>query len=161
MAPAKTDAIVLHATGKGRFQVEAQNGTSTILVDEPVASGGTGLGPSPYDLLATALGACTLMTIRLYVERKGIHLQDAKVRVSHSRDALHGKDNFKREILLQGALTDEQRTRILQVADRCPVHMTMTRGSDVSTSVITNQAVFDGQAVPDCQHAGDMSEACG
>src|SRR6202012_5156374 len=134
MEPAKTDAIVLHATGKGRFQVEAQNGTSTILVDEPVAAGGTGLGPSPYDLLATALGACTLMTIRLYVERKGIHLDDIKVRVSHSRDALHGKDNFEREILSMHNLTDKQRTHILQIAARCPPNMTMTHGSAVSSS---------------------------
>jgi putative redox protein len=161
MEPAKTDAIILHATGKGKFQVEAQNGSSTILVDEPVTFGGTGLGPSPYDLLATALGACTLMTIRLYVDRKGIRLDDVKVRVSHSRDALRAKDSFKREILLQGPLTDEQRARILEIADRCPVHMTMTRGSDVATTVVTDRGSFNGQAVPDCQHAGDMSEACG
>jgi uncharacterized OsmC-like protein/fermentation-respiration switch protein FrsA (DUF1100 family) len=107
-----------------------------LLADEPAAVGGSDLGPSPYDLLLMALGACTSMTIRLYAERKGLALDDVEVRLRHER--IHNADcdascggadarieRITREIDLTGALSPAERARILEIAERCPVHRTL------------------------------------
>src|SRR5262245_41159216 len=104
------EGVEARETGRGKFQVEIRAGGSTILADEPVEVGGEGIGPTPYDLLGSALGACTVMTLRLYADRKGWPLKSATVRVLHRRAA---RDRFAREIVLEGPLSDEQRRRLL------------------------------------------------
>lgn len=115
----------------------------TLFVDEPKSVGGTDAGPNPYDLLLGALGACTSMTLRLYANRKGIPLEGVKVRLRYGKihavdcaacETKVGKiDRIDREIELLGTLTEEQRQRLLEMADRCPVHRTMTSEIDIVT----------------------------
>jgi putative redox protein len=114
-----------------------------ILADEPLAYGGSNRGLSPYGLLSAGLGACTSMTIRMYARHKGWPLEHVSVDVSH--DKMHAQDaeepsgekidTWKRRISLSGALTDEHRARLLQIADKCPVHRTLERSSKVITEL--------------------------
>ncbi|MEM7075167.1 MAG: bifunctional alpha/beta hydrolase/OsmC family protein [Pseudomonadota bacterium] len=118
-----------------------------LLADEPAAYGGTNLGPSPYGLLSAGLGACTSMTIRMYARRKGWPLRHVSVDVSH--DKVHAQDaaslgderadSFTRVIRLEGALTTDQRMRLLEIADKCPVHRTLERGAQVHTTLLEPQ----------------------
>jgi putative redox protein len=111
------------------------------LADEPEAYGGTNKGMTPYGFLAAGLGACTSMTIRMYARRKGWPLENVSVDISHSKvhaqDAGAGAsdkiDAFHREIRLTGDLSQDQRTRLLEIADRCPVHRTLERSSEIIT----------------------------
>jgi putative redox protein len=106
-----------------------------IRADEPAAVGGSGLGLSPYQLLSAALAACTSMTIRLYARRKGLALDHVAVDVTHDRihaadcadcETKEGRiDRFRRVVRLSGALTEAERARLLEIADRCPVHRTL------------------------------------
>lgn len=113
-----------------------------LLADEPLAYGGTNRGMSPYGYLAAALGACTSMTIRMYARRKGWPLKDISVDVSH--DKMHAQDSgtldkidgFRRVISLQGSLDAQQRERLLEIADKCPVHKTLERSSKVITELL-------------------------
>jgi putative redox protein len=112
-----------------------------LLADEPEAYGGTNRGLSPYGFLSAGLGACTSMTIRMYARRKGWPLDDVSVDVCHDKvhaqDAESGgtakADKFTRVIRLEGDLDDEQRGRLIEIADKCPVHRTLTRSSEVVT----------------------------
>ena len=111
--------------------------------DEPLAYGGTNRGMSPYGFIAAGLGACTSMTIRMYARRKGWPLDHVRVDVCHEKmhaqDAKAGTgdkiDSFRREIHLEGDLTDEQRSRLMEVADKCPVHRTLERTSRIVTTL--------------------------
>ena len=146
-------------TGAGRFQVRARTPGGEIVLDEPAAAGGLGSGPSPYDLLSAALGACTLMTIRLYAERKAWPLRSVVVRVAHRREALEAQDRFAREIVLTGPLSPEQRARLKEIAEKCPVHRTLERGSEIGT--VLAELPFEGRLDPaPIEHARDMDEAC-
>jgi putative redox protein len=112
-----------------------------VLADEPTSHGGTDRGMSPYGFLAAGLGACTSMTIRMYARRKGWPLDHVSVDVTH--DKVHAQDaasraeakadNFTRRIRLTGNLTDDQRQRLLEIADKCPVHRTLERSSAIET----------------------------
>lgn len=152
------ETIVIDETKAGAFQVLVTAGSSTFLVDEPVAAGGLGTGPNPYDLLSAALGSCSLMTMRLFADRKKWPLERIRVKVTHRRDGLAGRDHFLRDIQLFGALDDEQRARIIAVSKRCPVHLTIERGSDVETVLSAN--VPPDAAPAGCEHLLDMNEAC-
>ncbi len=109
------------------------------LADEPEAYGGTNRGMSPYGFLSAGLGACTSMTIRMYARRKGWPLTHVHVDVCHDKmhaqDASGGEkiDGFIREIYLEGTLTDEQCQKLLEIADKCPVHRTLERASKITT----------------------------
>lgn len=153
------DAILVRETGAGLFQVDIQAGGAHVLADEPVEFGGMGSGPDPYDLLAAALGACTTMTLRLYARRKGWPLEGVSVRVSHARGSLDARDLFRREITVSGALDEGQRTRLAEIADRCPVHQTLERGADVVTRFAPPATLGEERATG--LHMRDMSEACG
>ncbi|MEM7718652.1 MAG: bifunctional alpha/beta hydrolase/OsmC family protein [Pseudomonadota bacterium] len=114
------------------------------VADEPMAYGGTNQGMSPYGFLSAGLGACTSMTIRMYARRKGWALDHVSVDVSHDKvhaqDAETSKavriDSFRREIRLEGSLDTEQRQRLLEIADKCPVHRTLETGAKVETILV-------------------------
>jgi putative redox protein len=153
------EGVEVAETGAGRFQVEVRAAGTRFLADEPASVGGLGSGPTPYDLLASALGACTVMTLRLYAEKKGWPLVSTKVRVVHRRSGLEGKDRFAREIVLEGALAPEQRRRLLEIANRCPVHLSLERGAEVIT--ILAETPLAGGLDPDPrEHMSDMEQAC-
>ena len=113
------------------------------LADEPLPYGGTNKGMTPYGFLASGLGACTSMTIRMYARRKGWKLDHVWVDVSHNKvhaqDASTGSgdkiDSFKRVIHLEGTLTSDERARLLEIADKCPVHRTLEKSSQVVTEL--------------------------
>ena len=128
------------ATG---FPQQIQVGAHQLSADEPIESGGTDTGPSPYDLLLAALGSCTSMTIGLYARRKNWPLQEVVVSLWHSKihaadcaecETREGKiDRIEREIQLIGSLTSEQRSKLMEIADKCPVHRTLTSEINIRT----------------------------
>jgi putative redox protein len=155
----ETESVLVEETGGGRFQVAVHAGRSTFFADEPAAVGGLGSGPGPYDLMSAALGSCTAMTLRLYAERKGWPLMRVKVRVEHVRATLNARDRFEREIIIEGDLDDAQRARLLDIANHCPVHLTLERGADVRTALAPpSEAAAD--LTESGQHMRHMKEAC-
>jgi len=136
-------AVVVRETGQGRFQQEITVGRHGFLADEPVEVGGLDSGPGPYDLLLAGLGACTAMTLRLYAERKALPLEGVTVELRHSRihavdcencETKEGMlDRIDRAITMRGTLDAEQRRRLLEIADKCPVHRTLTSEIDIRT----------------------------
>jgi uncharacterized OsmC-like protein len=133
---APAGAVAVAEAGTGHFaQVISVGGRHTLLADEPVNFGGTDTGPSPYDLLLAGLGACTTMTMRMYAERKGLALSRASVTLRH--DKIHAEDcescetrvgridRIAREIMLEGDLDEATRVKLLEIADKCPVHRTL------------------------------------
>ncbi|MEX1011929.1 MAG: OsmC family protein [Balneolaceae bacterium] len=110
-------------------------GPHEIIADEPERSGGKNLGPDPYDLLLMSLGTCSVVTLRMYAERKGWPLEDIYVELRHFRDHASdcddcsdpGKkiDKIEKEFIFRGELTEEQKTRLLEIADKCPVNRTL------------------------------------
>jgi len=132
---------VCEADAEGFLQDVVSGPRHHALADEPQSYGGTDRGMSPYGFLAAALGACTSMTVRMYARRKGWPLEHISVDVTHdkvhaqdagTRDAVK-VDRFHRVIRLDGALDDDQRARLLEIADKCPVHKTLEAGAEVTT----------------------------
>ncbi len=136
-------AVLVTENGNGRFGQDIVAGPHLLHADEPADAGGRNGGPTPYQLLSAALGACTTMTMRLYADHKKWPLERASVTVRHDRihaedcadcEKREGKiDVFEREIRLEGPLDDEQRRRILEIADKCPVHRTLHSEIRVNT----------------------------
>ena len=148
--------VSVEETGEGAFQVEVTAGGARFIADEPVEVGGLGSGPTPYDLLAGGLGACTAMTLRLFARRKGLKLEPVKVEVAHSRTSA-GTDLFVRRIHLDGELSPEQRTRLIEIAERCPVHKTLEKGAAIETAAGEGPKAAVEQPT---QHARDMEQLC-
>jgi putative redox protein len=124
----------VHDSGPGSLKVEITTGGQTFPGDEPVDQGGTGIGPNPYDLLSAALATCTAITMRLYADHKGWPLEHISVNVNHRKETgVTPPDVFHRSVTLSGPLDDEQRQRLLQIAERCPVHRTLTTSSRIVT----------------------------
>jgi len=145
-ADAVPDGVVrVRETGLGRFQQEVRAGKHRLLADEPVSNGGLDTGPDPYGYLLSALGACTSMTIRMYAERKKIPLTRTTVELRHSRiyaadcadcETEEGMvDHIDRVIHLEGNLTEEQRAKLLEIADKCPIHRTLTSEIHIKTAL--------------------------
>ena len=143
---ASEDIIVeVEETLTGTYMQSARSGRHVLNVDEPRALGGNDAGPGPYEYLLMGLGACTTMTLRMYAERKDIPLSRVRVRLSHRKvhandcadcDTRDGKvDEITREIELEGDLDDQHRQRLMQIADRCPVHRTLTSEIKVCSSL--------------------------
>ena len=151
------EAVVIEETGKGTFQVRVDTGDHVFLMDEPVDYGGLGSGPNPFDLLSAALGACTVMTMKLYARRKGWTLDPLRVRVTHRKGSGGTRDRFDRTLEL-GEVTDEQREGLLKIAQRCPVHLLLERGADVTATVASEKLEVP---VPDALYAQEIDEACG
>jgi len=151
--------VVVAETGAGRFQVEVAAGRTRFLADEPVAVGGLGSGPSPYELLSAALGACTAMTLRLYAEQKKWLLARVKVEVTHEkRRDRTPPDLFTRAVVLEGSLDATQRARLIEIAGRCPVHRTLEGGASIAT--VATDATPVAPAADGGAHARDMAETC-
>jgi putative redox protein len=135
--------VVVAETGAGKFAQYALDGRHRLAADEPVDVGGDDTGPGPYELLLMSLGACTSMTLRLYAERKKIPLERAIVRLKHAKryyddckdcgDKPVMLDHIEREIELVGALSEEQRASLLEIAEKCPVHRTLTSKIIINT----------------------------
>jgi putative redox protein len=129
------DGEVVARTQPGSFRTEVQLGAHALVADEPRSVGGTDLGPTPYDLLSAALATCTSMTLKMYADHKKLALTAATVAVEHGKvhaedcsdcEKADGKiDEFRRSISLEGDLSEAQRQRMLEIADRCPVHRTL------------------------------------
>ncbi len=135
---------VAEADAEGFLQDVNAGPSHHTLADEPEAYGGTNKGMTPYGFLSAGLGACTSMTIRMYARRKKWALDHVSVDVSHDKVHAQDADNdqgfridtFRREIRLEGDLDDEQRARLLEIADRCPVHRTLEHGAQVETILL-------------------------
>jgi putative redox protein len=142
-AAAAPKTVVVRETRRGRLQQEVTVGRHRFLADEPIDVGGLDSGPGPYDLLLAALGACTAMTLRLYAERKALPLERVTVALTHDR--IHAADcaecetkegmidHIERAIMLRGALDAAQRQRLMEIADKCPVHRTLTSEVNIRT----------------------------
>lgn len=158
-AEASSEAVRVEETGVGKFQVAVQAGPTRFLADEPVDVGGLDSGPSPYDLLGAALGACTAMTCRLYADRKGWPLDRVSVEVTHEARTATTKDRFVREIGLEGELDADQRVRIIEIAEKCPIHRTLTEGAEIVTHARPEPAPTL-EATDRGEHYARMEEAC-
>lgn len=135
--------VLVRETHGGKFQQKILTGSHQILADEPVKVGGLDTGPGPYDFLLAGLGACTSMTIRLYADFKKLPLENVSVRLSHGK--IHAKDcetcdtkvsvldHIDRAITLEGPLDGEQRKRLMEMADKCPVHKTLQSKISITT----------------------------
>ena len=135
--------VLVRETGNGKFQQEVLSGPHRFLADEPVRVGGLDSGPGPYDLLLAGLGACTSMTLRLYAEHKKLPLERVSVRLTHNK--IHAEDcrdcetkegmvdRIDRSITMEGPLDSEQRKRLLEIADKCPVHRTLESEIEIRT----------------------------
>ncbi len=135
--------VLVRETHGGKYQQEILTGPHRLLADEPEKLGGLNSGPGPYDFLLAGLGACTSMTIRLYADFKKLPLENVSVRLSHGK--IHAKDcetcdtkvsmvdHIDRAITLEGPLDAEQRKKLMEIADKCPVHKTLESKIDIST----------------------------
>ena len=126
------EAVVRTAAGK--FGQTISIGPHTLPADEPVADGGADTGPEPHEFLAAGLGACSSMTMKLYADRKGWPLERCEVTVTIEREA--GKATFRRKIALFGALDDEQRARLLEIAGKCPVHKALSGTIAIESTLV-------------------------
>jgi putative redox protein len=134
--------VTVHGSAAG-FAQQISVGSHRLAGDEPTSSGGTDTGPNPYDLLLAALGSCTSMTVALYARRKRWPLESVTVRLRHSK--VHATDcegcetrpalldHIERDLELHGALSEEQRARLLEIANKCPVHRTLTSEIRIAT----------------------------
>ena len=137
--------VVVHGD-LSSFAQEITARTHHVTADEPISAGGTDTGPSPYELLLAALGACTSMTVAMYARRKAWPLESVTVRLRHSRvhavdcadcedkDVL--LDRIERDLEFIGNLDEERRAKLLEIADKCPVHRTLTSKIDIRTRVV-------------------------
>jgi putative redox protein len=146
VATATPREVVVSETRAGKFQQTVAIGPHHLIADEPLAAGGDDTGPGPYDFLLAGLGACTSMTMRLYADRKALPLDRVTVTLRHSK--IHAEDcaecetkagmidQMDRVIAIEGALDEAQRAKLMEIADKCPVHRTLT--SEIR--IVTRQA---------------------
>jgi uncharacterized OsmC-like protein len=139
-----TQIVIVEGDASG-FAQRISAGGHTLTADETVAAGGTGTGPDPYQLLLAALGTCTSMTVALYARRKQWPLRRVRVRLAHSKAWAQDcaacltqpaqLDRIERVIEFSGDLTEEQRQRLIEIAERCPIHRTLTSRIDIVTAL--------------------------
>ena len=142
-----TDEISVHVTetGASRFAVRIDVGRHAITGDEPTTSGGADLGPSPFQLLAAALGECTAMTVRWYAERQKWPVDHVAVDLTHRKEIVEGRDGktdvFRKAVHIHGpALSAEQREKLIEIAAKCPVQRTLEAGSIIRTEAASEDS---------------------
>lgn len=120
--------VVVAENGRGRYQQAVSIGQHNLIADEPLSMGGGDAGPAPFDFILTGLGACTSMTLRMYAERKELVLTHIHVALQHDKVEIDGvlRDRITRRLHLEGDLTAAQRSRLLEIAGRCPVHRSLS-----------------------------------
>ncbi|WP_114953670.1 OsmC family protein [Sphingosinicella terrae] len=154
-----SSSVTARPAGWGKFRTEIAVRGARIVADEPIEVGGGGEGPTPFELLSAALAACTSMTLRLYAQRKGWTLPTFTVEVGHHLAGTEGagpdRDRFDRRIAFDAPLPEEQSARLLEIADKCPVHRTLMRGFEVTT-----RYGVPGTAEPPARHEQEMERAC-
>ena len=124
--------------GAGRYQQNVLSGRHVLIADEPVHAGGDDAGLAPYDFLLAALGACTSMTLRMYAEHKELPLKRVHVDLRHEKIRAADQppvDRIERIITLEGDLTPEQRQRMLEIANKCPVYRTLTSNIQIESTI--------------------------
>ncbi len=122
--------------GRDHYRMEVRTATLKIIADEPADNGGTGQGFSPHQLLAAALGACTNATLRMYADRKEwpVETIDTEVVIAHGES--FDITNIQRHIRFTGDLDETQRARLLQIAERCPIHRTLSGSITIDTKLV-------------------------
>jgi uncharacterized OsmC-like protein len=147
------EGTVAATIGRSGYQVRIDAGHHTLVSDEPLEVGGSDEGATPYDLVLAALGACTAMTLRMYADRKQWPLEEVIVRLHHSRSHMADEqqceqrpvrlDQIERTLELSGALTHEQRIKLAEIAERCPVHRTLDAGVRITTRLSATGGIVD------------------
>ena len=160
LAEPPAQGVRVEETRAGKFQVRVFTPSTTFLADEPVSVGGLDSGPTPYDLLSAGLGACTAMTCRLYADGKKWSLERVVVEVGHMAKTASEPDRFVRKIAFQGNLDEAQHVRLLEIADRCPVHRTLTEGAVVDTERLPDDQPDEGAGNCPEGHVLLMRQAC-
>ncbi len=135
-----SETITVSERPGGKYTNDVKSSRHHLLADEPVELGSADLGPTPYEYLNAALGSCTSITMRMYADRKGWPVENISVDVSHAKE-IHGdgikRDVFTRVIKIQGDLDETQYNRMIEIANKCPVHRTLEAGSDVITKAVS------------------------
>lgn len=152
--------VRVEETGGGKFQVRVITPSTTFLADEPRSVGGLDSGPTPYDLLSAGLGACTAMTCRLYADGKKWPLERVVVEVGHTSKTASELDRFVRKIAFLGELDETQQARLFEIADRCPVHRTLTERAVIETERLAIEEPDVGAENSAEGHGLMMQEAC-
>ena len=138
--------VIVRLKAEDIFTSEVASGKHLLIADEPENEGGKDLGPAPYDLLCASLGSCTAMTIRMYTDLKKWELKSVEVALKHSKVVINDsegnptndkKDYILREITLLGNLDEKQKERIIKIANKCPVHKTLSPAIDIETVLIS------------------------
>ena len=128
--------VVSSLRAKDGYTCDITAGSHALIADEPTPLGGQDLGATPYELLKSALASCTSITLRMYANRKQWPLENAIVTIRHSRDA-NKESVFERDIQLVGDLDDQQRQRLVDIAERCPVHKTLSHGATILSKLVS------------------------
>ena len=128
--------------GQQPYRTEIKTVTNTLIADEPADVGGSDLGFTPEELLAASLGACTSITLRMYAERKGwTELKGISVTVDFKRDTGTNTVQIERRIILEGSIADDQKERLLAIADKCPIHQTLTHTVNIYTEMVSGNSL--------------------
>lgn len=138
--------VIRVSIGKDHYHTDITAGGHTLVADEPESVGGTDDGPDPYALLLSALGACKAITVRMYADRKEWPLERLEIDLSHQRQHAKDCEDCEQEdgiisviecsLTAHGDLTDEQRARLTEIADKCPVHKTITGPNHIRTTLV-------------------------
>lgn len=133
-----SEVVIVAENGQGRYQQNVEIGQHRLIADEPVNVGGNDAGPAPFDFLMAGLGACTSMTLRMYAERKGLPLTGISVALRHRKIDVDGRsrDQISRDITLSGDLSDEARQRLLEIANKCPLHRALTQSVMIESRLL-------------------------
>ena len=140
----RSTPVIVSENGQGRYQQTIRIGQHTLIADEPVAAGGGDVGPDPFEYLLAALGACTSMTLRMYANLKKLSLTGIHVELTHRKVDVEGQgkvDRIERGITLTGELTDAQRIRMLEIANKCPVHRTLCSNIQIESTLLESRGV--------------------
>lgn len=119
-----------------KFRTQIETDDHNFIADEPIDLGGNDLGPNPGEFLSTALASCSVITMKMYAERKGWELEEAIVEVDYERDAKDNTTRFTKKVELKGNLDEEQRKRLFEIAARCPIHRSLENPVEINSDLI-------------------------